>query len=538
MRTKLFIVVALVATLALMVASPAFAGQQTRILYGLENYDVEEVTPAQGGYMRVEVSWTGMDGTGTPLFPVAEVDGIVQSDDGTELYMDLDWGDLYLGTNPQVHTAAVVGGQKYYVSVAPFIGDAPYRLRCLFDTKSNGTFSTVLLDTGAIDINNVNQRWAYGIDGEVYVPSQGTWHSVLQYWPGTIGVDPATSNVYANYDDYVFGTADYGTLVSNWAGLEYYPPIVSNAAIGPTGDALWYTVCPEIWTAAARPNVWTDYGFDAYPKPGDLAYNAAPLWYTYSWPDAAKTENVAYMATTTASKSASGHAFGTLVNTNSTITYAFTGTSVKWIYNKGPSAGVAKVTIDGGVPTTADLYNATAQFKQSTTYGGLADTTHTIVVQSNKTKNAASANFAVYHDAFEATQFAGDAQASSEGNTDGSTEYAWGKTNTASAHGGSFSSDHTAGAALACTFTGTSVDFIYNKGPNAGIARVYIDGVDKGTVDLYASGVAFQQSTTFGALPAGMHTIMIVNNKTKNAASGNFLIYFDAFKVGAVYYEN
>lgn len=547
MRSRVFILMLAVMLVALAIgAVPASAGQQTGIMYGLENYDTYLFTPTSVGTLSISLSWTRPDGTGTPVFPESEVDGVVQTLAFGEPYYDIDVATLYLGTNPEVGTYTVKASAvnvPIYISVAPWIGDVPYRLKATFPTAA-----TTVIDTGIIDVSSPTQKWAYGNSGELYIPSVGSWHSVLQYWPGTLNRAGATSDVWANWDDYAWGrdpgTADY-ELANNWAGLEYYPPVVSDATILASGGApktprpaTWYMIGPEIWTSAARPNVWNAIAADNYPKPGNLAYNANPLWYTYSWPDAGKADTVGYIAGTTANLNASGHAFNTAVNTNETITHTFYGTSVTWVYNKGPSAGIAKVTIDGGAPVTVDQYNASGQFKQSTTFGGLANTTHTIVVQSNKTKNGASSNYATYHDAFVGMTDVNDPTPAQEGNTDGSTLYAWGKITNANAHGGSLSTDHTTGAALAFTFTGTAIDFIYNKGPSAGIARVYIDGVDKGTVDQYAAAGAFQQSTTFSGLPAGMHTILILNNKTKNGASANYALYFDAFKVGTTYYEN
>src|SRR5205823_11719383 len=71
-----------------------------------------------------------------------------------------------------------------------------------------------------------------------------------------------------------------------------------------------------------------------------------------------------------------------------------------------------------------------------------------------------------------------------------------------------------------------------HKGPNGGKAAVTIDGVAKGTFDLYApSAGLFSQS--FGGLAAGAHTVAVRVTGTKNAASSDFWVGIDAFKVGA-----
>ena len=43
------------------------------------------------------------------------------------------------------------------------------------------------------------------------------------------------------------------------------------------------------------------------------------------------------------------------------------------------------------------------------------------------------------------------------------------------------------GASVSLTFTGTSIQWTTATGPAFGMARVVIDGVNEGTLDLYAS---------------------------------------------------
>ncbi len=232
---------------------------------------------------------------------VSEVDAVVQTLSGGEPYFDIDVATLYAGTNPQVGTVTVRSagvGVPIYVSVLPWVGDVPYRLRLTFPNAG-----TTVLDTGAIGSPpGAGQKWAYGCAGDLYIPSVGAWHSVLQYWPGTLNRAGAVSDVWANWDDYAWGrdagTEDY-ELANTGAGVVYYPPVLRAATIlarggGPTTPrpGYWYTLAPEIWTSAARPNVWNAIATDNYPQPGTLAHNAAPLWYTYSWPDAGIADKV------------------------------------------------------------------------------------------------------------------------------------------------------------------------------------------------------------------------------------------------------
>jgi len=89
--------------------------------------------------------------------------------------------------------------------------------------------------------------------------------------------------------------------------------------------------------------------------------------------------------------------------------------------------------------------------------------------------------------------------------------------------------------AVSFTFTGDSVTYLYTKGSNRGVASVTIDGVDKGTIDLYSGPSQFQQGTTYSGLGSTIHTIHIAATGQKNGASNGYYIDVDAFKVGAVY---
>jgi hypothetical protein len=283
------------------------------------------------------------------------------------------------------------------------------------------------------------------------------------------------------------------------------------------------------------PNDWT--GGSIYPKPGNLAYNAAPLWYTYSWGEDAGTSNTAYFWSHLATTSANRLSFSSDTASTSSITYTFFGDTLKWIYTKAPKAGIISVKVDGVEKGPIDQYNAAVQYKQSSTFNGLGAGAHTVVIKSTGTKNAASTGLFTYHDAFEAPGFSGDVHTNSENNMDGSTLYDWQRTTYAGASGTQFSSAKASSAAMAFTFNGTSITWKYIKAPKAGIANVYIDGVLQPTVDQYGAGVSTAQAV-YSGLAAGWHTILIKSSGNKNAASTGLFTYHDAFVVGATTYEN
>jgi hypothetical protein len=544
MRRKplvLLTMAALLLLVAMAFAPGAFAGTLTKIMYAQENITYYTYTPTTTGTLHVALSWTNPDGTGAPLFPVAEIDGVVQTYDSKtgELYYDIDVAGLYSGTNPQSGDVPVAAGgvnNTIYVGVTSYVEDVPYHITATW-TPTGGSATTVINQTGM----------AYASSGEAYVPSTaGSWLSVLQTWPGSLNRSTGVSNVWANWDDYVWSRAEAGAvkMTDNYS-VEYVPPIVTPVNnISANLKGRWYNVGPEIWTAAAVPNVWTDISLDQYPKPGSLPYtgtNSAPAWFTYAYTDSAISDantKPGYMWPNVTSASASQRNFSAEAATSATLTYNFYGTSLKWIYTKGPRAGIASVKIDGAEAGPVDQYAAAVTYKQSTTFSGLSAGNHTVVIKSTGTKNSASSGLFVYHDTFATTTDSADPTPNSENNYDGSTTYAWGKVNTASASGGSFSFNSATSSALAFTFSGTSIQWTYVKGPRAGIANVWIDGVAKPSVDQYASAVTYGASTTFSGLSNAVHTILIKSTTTKNAASSGLFTYHDAFVVGGVTYQD
>jgi hypothetical protein len=111
---------------------------------------------------------------------------------------------------------------------------------------------------------------------------------------------------------------------------------------------------------------------------------------------------IAYSPTTSWTAGAVTGAWGGWVNSANqattttsgpSATYSFTGTQVSWVSTKGADRGKASVSVDGGAPTTVDLYSATVTpssvvFARS----GLIDGPHTIKITLLGTHNTAAAS--------------------------------------------------------------------------------------------------------------------------------------------------
>jgi Big-like domain-containing protein len=210
-------------------------------------------------------------------------------------------------------------------------------------------------------------------------------------------------------------------------------------------------------------------------------------------------------------------------------TFTFTGTSISWIGARGPQTGIASVSLDG-VMTTVDTYFPTEQIQQTVfTATGLADASHTLTIAVTGQQNPASQGALVVVDAFEVTSSGMQIQ-----ETDPSIAYGpgWIQDNRDKAYSqGSSAESNTVGAQATFTFTGTGVRWIGARGPQTGIARVFLDGAFVEDIDTYALTEG-PQHTDFTAtgLAAGTHTLTI-QVIGKNPASTNFWILIDAFDV-------
>jgi hypothetical protein len=90
------------------------------------------------------------------------------------------------------------------------------------------------------------------------------------------------------------------------------------------------------------------------------------------------------------SRSDSGGSSGYL-NSPGSVSLTFSGTAVRWISRTTPSAGTAKVYLDGALVTTVDRYTADTRYQQTVfERTGLSQGTHTIRIERTGAKNPAS----------------------------------------------------------------------------------------------------------------------------------------------------
>jgi len=195
-------------------------------------------------------------------------------------------------------------------------------------------------------------------------------------------------------------------------------------------------------------------------------------------------------------------------------------------------AGIARVMLDGALVGNVDLFSPTQEFQVVVfTARNLVAARHTLTIEVTGLKNAGSTDTVIVVDAFDVpaptvTRFQETdlAITYTTGWTQDSTGEAW--------SGGSAALSRTVGAQATFTFTGTSVSWIGYRGPQAGIARVVLDGVLVGDVDLFAPAPE-PQVVVFTAkdLAAARHTLTIEVTGLTNAASTDITIVVDAFEV-------
>jgi len=210
--------------------------------------------------------------------------------------------------------------------------------------------------------------------------------------------------------------------------------------------------------------------------------------------------------------------------TNATSVYQFTGDNVTWVTAKGPAYGKAEVFIDGTSKGVVDLYNSTQAWNQRLTYTGLGSGSHVITIKVLGQKNTSSTGTAVVVDSF----------AFNYDERDPSVVYSgsWTQASNSNAYNGTVSYSDQKNASATFTFTGQGVTLLVGKGPYRGIAQIYLDGVNKGTVDLYAPNYSYNVPVkTFTGLPSTKHTLKIVVTGTKNPSATGIRIMTDAFSV-------
>lgn len=111
--------------------------------------------------------------------------------------------------------------------------------------------------------------------------------------------------------------------------------------------------------------------------------------------------------------------------------------------------------------------------------------------------------------------------------------YGWRTVAKSGTFGGSFASEHLAGATASFTFSGKKVTWFTVTGPSHGKASVWIDGHAKGTFNQYATSVHTKVARSFTGLAPGPHTITVrVLGQEGSPQATDTQVAVDAFQGG------
>jgi hypothetical protein len=222
-------------------------------------------------------------------------------------------------------------------------------------------------------------------------------------------------------------------------------------------------------------------------------------------------------------------------------TFTFTGTGVRWLGELDPdNGGIAQVFLDGAFMKEVNTYAASPDPAHRNTVQaehfkatGLADTRHTLTIEVTGRQDPAATRATVVVDAFDVITSGTRRQ-----ETDPAISYTGGWLQGNRDHPyseGTAAVSTIPGDRATFTFTGTSVSWIGYLGPQAGIARVILDGtVVADSLDLFIPFPSESPQETVFTLPGlanTSHTLTIEVTGSKNPASLGVSVVVDAFDV-------
>ena len=106
----------------------------------------------------------------------------------------------------------------------------------------------------------------------------------------------------------------------------------------------------------------------------------------------------------------------------------------------------------------------------------------------------------------------------------------WRGVKAASADGGTFRVSNVTNQTARVSFGGTAITWESHQGPNMGKAGVIIDGVNKGTFDLFNSTNGPYSHSFTGLSPAN-HILLVGVTGIKSSASSGYNVAVDAFNI-------
>ena len=220
------------------------------------------------------------------------------------------------------------------------------------------------------------------------------------------------------------------------------------------------------------------------------------------------------------------------------VTVTFDGTGIRWIGVKDGWSGLATASLDG-VMTLVNTYDASSGYQRVLfSRSGLAKGPHTLSIEVMHERAAGTDGSWVWIDAFDIENGSGlpggvpVGTGRVEENNPALVYFGRWHQNLNAAHsGGSAAMAVDAGAGVSIGFNGTGIAWNAYRDEWSGVARVYIDNVEKATVDNYQSSTARGVPYSVSGLPAGPHTLRIEVTGTHSTSAKAAWIWLDSFDI-------
>lgn len=237
-----------------------------------------------------------------------------------------------------------------------------------------------------------------------------------------------------------------------------------------------------------------------------------------------------------------GHSGGVAALTNAPgarATITFSGTGITWVGVTDGWSGLATVHLDGAM-VVVNSYSDPAAY-QTSVYAarGLSPGTHTLTIEVTHERAAGTDGSWVWIDAFDIEGGVGLPGGVTAGA--GQIEEHHPALRFTGRWYGNASPEHSDGRAILATdagsratinFNGTGVHWMAYRDEWSGIARVYVDGELKTTIDTYLSPARARTIPyTIDGLASGAHSLTIEATGTRNPSSKGAWIWLDSFEV-------
>ncbi|MGH8893610.1 MAG: hypothetical protein ACRDWY_09965 [Actinomycetes bacterium] len=230
-----------------------------------------------------------------------------------------------------------------------------------------------------------------------------------------------------------------------------------------------------------------------------------------------------YLWRTAKTASAYGRSYLVEQRAKAAVIVPFTGKRVTWYTMTGPSQGVAFVYVDGVRKAKVNNYSPTNKSRVARTLKGLGAGRHElrIVVAGVKGSRSATGTSVVLDAVRVGTTLRKSPVATAS----------WRQASAKAASGSRYAIADLTGASTSFTFRGTAVSWFTQTSPAMGKAKVYVDGVLKGTVDNYSKRAKWNVRRAVTGLSDATHTVKVVVAGAKRRASKGTSVVVDRWSV-------